>query len=377
MDSTMQRLSSAFPAAVLAACAIASPALSFDRIYKSDGSILDNVKVQSETIDKVVYEPEKGRGTKEVLSEEVLRVEFTQMPEDIAAAEVDAKNDALLGAISGFQNFLGNADDRANRKFPWAASYARFRLVEMHERRNAIPEMVAAVDELLAGSPDSRYVPIAIIKKFEAQLLSADRPGAAATAAQFGSLVSEKGMSQRWQFEHRLRELLSKDGQTATAAEKALQKIASDAAAYPTVANRADVATAESMLSRSAFDEAEEMFRGVTESTNADDRTLAAGWTGLGDCLYRRAEAKAASGDTEGAAALFAEAQTAFMRVVVLYRGELAYVPKSAFYAGRCIQEIGGETASDRSNRLFVFVTRNFRGSRWADSARQFKRRNG
>ncbi|MEM9380779.1 MAG: hypothetical protein AAGB93_12575 [Planctomycetota bacterium] len=373
----MQRLSSALPAAVLAACAIATPALGFDRIYRSDGSILDNVKVQSETIDKVVYQPEKGRAAKEVLSEEVLRVEFTQMPDDIAAAEVDAKNDALLGAISGFQNFLGNADDRANRKFPWAASYARFRLVEMQERRNAIPEMVAAVDELLVGSPDSRYVPIAIIKKFEAQLLSNDRAGAAATADQFGALVTEKGMSQRWKYEHQVRELLAKEGQTASAAEKALQKIASDASAYPTVANRADVATAESMLGRSAFDEAEEMFRGVTESTNADDRTLAAAWTGLGDCLYRRAELKGTSGDAEGATALFSEARTAFMRVVVLYEGELAFVAKSAFYAGRCIQEIGGENAEDESNRLFTFVAVNFRGSRWADSARQFKRRNG
>jgi len=375
MDSTMQRLSSALSVAVLA-FAVASPAAGFDRIYKSDGSIIDGVTVVSETLQKVTYKPEKGRGEKEVRSDEVLRVEFVNRPEDISAAEVDASDQALLGAISGYQNYLGGLSERGDRKFPWAAAYARFRLVEMHERRNSIPDMVAAVDELLAAHPDSRYVPIAVIKKIEAQLITGDKAAARATVEAFGALVTEKGLSQRWQFERDVRVILTTAGQTAAVAEAALQKIASDAAVYPTVANRADVATGESLLSRSEFAEAEDMFRGVTESPNADDRTLAAAWTGLGDCLYRRAEGKAAGGDAEGASALFAEAQVSFMRVVVLYRNELAYMPKSAFYAGRCIQEIGGDTAADRSNRLFKYVMFNFRGTRWADSAKQFRRRN-
>lgn len=376
----MQRLSLAplaAPLAVLLAVAVATPSLALDRIYKADGSILDDVDVISETVEKVVYKPEKGRGELDVASELVLRVEFTDMPEDVAAAEVDAKNDALLGAISGFQTYLGGIDpEKGDRKHPWAPAYARFRLVEIHERRNVLADMVAAVDELIAAQPDSRYVPIAVIKKFETQMLSNEAAAARATAEAFGTMVTDMGLSQRWQYEQRLRMIISDPAQSGTTGEKALQRLSSDAAVFPTVSNRADVATAESMLSRSAFDEAEEMFRGVTESPNADDRTLAAAWTGLGDCLYRRAEAKASGGDTEGAKALFGEAQRAFMRVVVLYRNELAFVPKSAFYAGRCIQEIGGEMAADQSNRLFNFVTRNFRGSRWADSARQFRKRN-
>ena len=158
--------------------------------------------------------------------------------------------------------------------------------------------------------------------------------------------------------------------------EAALGRVSSEAAVFPTVANRADVAIAESMKGRGAFEEAEEAFEGVTESPNADDRTLAAAWCGLGECLFRRAETAAASGDAEGAGPVFNRAQLAFMRVVVLYPAELAYVPQSAFYAGRCIQELGGELAKEQSDRLFNFVTRNFRGSRWSDSARQFRRRN-
>ncbi|MEM6672148.1 MAG: hypothetical protein AAF726_04855 [Planctomycetota bacterium] len=371
----MMRLSLSVSGAALALLA-STPAAAFDRIYLVDGSIVEKAEIESEDLLKVVYEVEGERGKKESPTERVLRVEYTKQPDEIAAAAVDAEAGALLGAIAGYQNYLGSLGDGGDRKFGWAPAYARYRLVELHQRQNAIEDMVAAVDDLVANNPDSRYVPLALIQKFETQLLNEDRAGASATATALADLVRSKSLPQRWQYEQRLREILSGDKLSGTAYESALQSISSDAAIFPTVVNRADVATAESLLSRSEFSAAEEMFRSVTESPNADDATLAAAWTGLGDCLYRRAEAKAAGGDAEGAAELFNEAKLAFMRVVVLYRYQLAYVPKSAFYAGRCIQEIGGDLSRDQSNKLFSFVTRNFRSSRWAGSAREFRRRN-
>jgi len=375
----MTRLSSTTLLASLAVAAAANASATPDRIYKSDGSIVDSVDVISEALDRVTYKPEKGRGEEEVESELVLRVEFTEQPEDVAAAEVDAANGALLGAISGFQTYLGGLGERGDRKHPWAAAYSQYRLIELFEQLNteeSIQSMVAAVDALVATYPDSRYVPLAFIKKIEAQLIHGDRAGAKASAAAFGALVLERDLAQRWKLEQQLRAVLSDESLNGTGLESALDRISSQAAVFPTVSNRADVAIAESMLGRGAFSEAEAAFEGVTESTNADDRTLAAAWCGLGDCLYRRAETMVASGDAEGAGPLFQRAQLAFMRVVVLYPAELAYVPKSAFYAGRCIQELGGDLAKEQSDRLFNFVTRNFRGSRWADSARQFRRRN-
>ena len=104
----------------------------------------------------------------------MLRVEFTEQPEDVAAAEVDAANGALLGAISGFQTYLGGLGERGDRKHPWAAAYSQYRLIELFEQLNteeSIQSMVAAVDELVATYPDSRYVPLAFIKKIEAQLI--------------------------------------------------------------------------------------------------------------------------------------------------------------------------------------------------------------
>ena len=49
---------------------------------------------------------------------------------------------------------------------------------------------------------------------------------------------------------------------------------------------------------------------------------------------------------------------------------------KSAFYAGRCFQEIGGEGSSAKSRKLFTYVQRRFKESRWANEARAFNRRN-
>ena len=86
----MTRLSSTTLLATLAVAAAANASATPDRIYKSDGSIVDSVDVISEALDRVTYKPEKGRGEEEVESELVLRVEFTEQPEDVAAAEVDA-----------------------------------------------------------------------------------------------------------------------------------------------------------------------------------------------------------------------------------------------------------------------------------------------
>ena len=74
----MTRITSSTLLASLAVAAAANASASPDRIYKADGSIVDNVDVVSETIDLVTYKPEKGRGDAEVDSELGLRVEFTQ-----------------------------------------------------------------------------------------------------------------------------------------------------------------------------------------------------------------------------------------------------------------------------------------------------------
>lgn len=356
---------------LLNAVAVATP----DRIYQSNGSILEDVTVVEEGLSSVTYKPAGSKSTETVDSELVLDIEFSNKPEEVAVADVDASNEAFGSALAGMQNYLENLGSKKDKKFPWAADYARYRIVELNAIMNDVPAMSAAVDSLLADAPESRYVPLAMIDKIDTLLLNGNMAEGKAASTAFKDLISSKGLSQRWKHEQELLALRSDSTKKGEALEKELQALSRAAAVFPTVTNAADVATAESMLQRSEFDKAEELFRGVTEASNADDGTMAAAFTGLGDCLYRRAEAKAGS-DEEGAAELFKEAQLAFMRTVVNYRFQYAHVAKAAFYAGRCFQHIGGEGSKEKSSKLLISVIVNFKGSKWAESAKEFQKRN-
>lgn len=356
---------------LLNVAALATP----DKIYQSNGSILEDVTIVQEGLSTVTYKSSGSKNEDTVDSELVLKVEFSNKPEEVSAADVSAAQEAFGSALAGMENYLANLGGKRDKKFPWAPNYARYRIVELNALMNDLPAMSAAVDVLLAEAGDSRYLPLAMIEKIGTQILNTDMPAAKESAIAFKNLVSDKGMSQRWQYEQELLTLRADSSKRGEALEKDLQNLSRVAAVFPTVTNAADVSTAESMLSRSEFGKAEELFKGVTEDPNAADVTLAAAFTGLGDCLYRRGEAKVGS-DDEGAKVLFEAAHLAFMRTVVNHRFQYAYVAKSAFYAGRCFQQIGGEGSADKSSKLLIFVIRNFKGSKWAESAREFQKRN-
>jgi hypothetical protein len=346
-----------------------------DRIYQSDGSILEDVTIVSEGISEVTYKPADSKKTSTVDSDLVLSVEFSAKPEEITLSDVDASQEGFGSALAGMENYLENQGDKKDKKFPWASSYARFRIVELTGLMNDLPAMAAAVDSIIEKDSDSRYLPLAMILKIDRQIANGDLAAAKESGTVFKNLITDKGLTQRWKLEQELLALRADGSKKGADLEKELLRVSKAAAVFPTVTNAADVAAAESMLSRSEFESAEELFRGVTEDTSANNSTLAAAWTGLGDCLYRRAEAKVGA-DDEGANALFAEAQRAFMRTVVNFRFQYVHVAKSAFYAGRCFQLIDAEGAKDKSNKLFFYVMRNFKGSKWADSARDFQRKN-
>lgn len=376
----MQRATTAFftraaySAAALSLLNIAALAVP-DRIYQSNGSILEDVTILEESLGTVTYKASGSKSQSTVESELVLDVEFSNKPEEVSVADVDASNEAFASALAGMENYLANLGGKDDRKFPWAPNYARYRIVELSAFMNDLPGLSTAVDSLVAASPESRYVPLAMVQRVETQILNAKFDDAKASATAFKDLVTSKGMSQRWKYEQELLALRADRSKKGEALEGALQTLSRAAAVFPTVTNAADVATAESMLARSEFTKAEELFRGVTEAPNADDSTMAAAFTGLGDCLYRRAETKVGS-DDEGAKKLFEEAQVAFMRTVVNYRFQYVYVAKAAFYAGRCFQQIGGEGSKEKSAKLLISVIVNFKGSKWAESAKEFQKRN-
>lgn len=343
-----------------------------DRIYLSTGSIVEEVQIKSETFSKVIYRASGAKKDDEVASELVLDIEFEQMPDELASAEIDAADGAFGAAISGMEDYLTNLGERGDRKYKWAQNYARFRIVELNKLGGDQAAMVAAVEALLLAGPESRYVPLAMVEKIDLLLTVGDVAGARDTIDTFSALAKSSGMPQRWEFESRARKALTNPTLKGEALEKELAKISKSAAAFPTVSNYADVARAESMLLRGELAEAEYIVRKVVADPNAPDRTLAAAWTTLGDSLFKQSEAMTAPDEKDAAVAMMQESLLAYMRVVVGFRNEYAYVAKAGFYAGRCFQEIGGLGAADSSSRLFRFVRSRFKGSNWANNARDF-----
>ncbi len=179
--------------------------------------------------------------------------------------------------------------------------------------------------------------------------------------------MADKQLTGRWVVEQKLWAALT-SGETGKKLQDALAAVAADAAEFPSVRNRAEVAIAESLLGGKKIAEAEKVFRDVVKESKADARTMAAAWTGLGDALY----ARAGNASAEEKPAMLKEALKAYMRPVVVYPDESAYVSKAAFLAGRCYQELGDTESMDRSRKLFTFVITTFKGSRWEREARAF-----
>ncbi|MFT5153844.1 MAG: hypothetical protein ACI841_003849, partial [Planctomycetota bacterium] len=109
------------------------------------------------------------------------------------------------------------------------------------------------------------------------------------------------------------------------------------------------------------------IFKVVVRDANADSRTMAAAYMGMGDCLFQRG-----SGSKDQV--VLEDALMNYMRIVVSHKNELRYVPRAMFQAGRVFQHLDAPEAEARAQKLYTRLLRNFRGSRWADEARGFRK---
>ncbi len=133
----------AYSAAALSLLNVAALAVP-DRIYQSDGSILEDVTVVEEGLSTVSYKPSGSKKAKTVDSELVLSIEFSNKPEEVSTADVDASQEAFGSALAGMENYLANLGSKKDKKFPWAANYARFRIIELNALMNDQAALIAS-----------------------------------------------------------------------------------------------------------------------------------------------------------------------------------------------------------------------------------------
>jgi tetratricopeptide (TPR) repeat protein len=343
-----------------------------DTIYLLDGKSLTEVKVTEETFKDVAYKD--GSKKKTIKTDSVLRIEFSAKSPLVDRADTAAADGQLLEAIDDLTVYVeGFISSGRQPRYKWEPAYAMFRLVELNAIVGDLENLLKSADLLIEKVPESRFVPKAFLAKAEAQFLSGDSAGAQKTLKDFLNLIQGKTLSRRWQIEQKLASVLFDTSLTGKALRDKLDAISDQAGSeFPLVGNRADVAIGESLVSSKKFKEAKEIFEGVIESSQAEPRTLAAAYTGLGDCLFKQAVESRDGGQKQE---LLMSAATAYMRVVVVYRDQALYAPKAMFWAGRVFDESSGEDDKDKAQKLYTRLMREYRGTSWADEANAFRKR--
>lgn len=357
---------------------LACTAAHADKIHRMDGSAVTGVTIVAERLGGVEYKDDKRKdGT--VPADDVLAVEYEAKPQLIDRAEAAIEEEAYRDAQVDLLNFLEGLDE-APRKFPWSRAYAIYRLIEVDEVLGELGEVAKLADRLAKQEPDSRYLPMAQLKKAQALFDSGKAADAVEALGVLKSTIDANSLGERWKLEHELSATLFDPALKGEARATKIRTLAGRAANSPVVRNRANAALGEALLSAGKAADAEKLFRAIVEDPKGDGRTLAAAYTGLGDCLYSAGEGRA---DTSEGKAKLNEALLSYMRVIVSHKNQLAYVPKAMFYAGRCIQlaaqdledQVEADRAAERAEKLFVKLIRTFPDSRWASEARGFRKR--
>ena len=355
-----------------AALALLTGPLFADTIYLLNGKSLEDVSVGEVTLKEVNYKSGSKRTT--VKTDDVLRIEYSAKSSLVDRADTAAAEGQLLDAIDDLQTFVdGMIESGRTPRYKWELPYAMHRLVELHLQVGDAPGLIAAADKLIENAPESRHLPAAYLAKAEAQYYSGQAKAAVKTLAALEAVVKSQNLSQRWDLEQELASLVYDDKVKGKKLRDALDKISTKAGSqFPRVKNRAEVAIGESLVEAKSFDKAEPIFVDVVENQQADASTLAAAYTGLGDCLFKRAVEEK---DSKKKDALMTEAAMAYMRVVVVYQDQNRYVPKALFWAGRVFDESSEADDKDRAQKLYLRVMRDYQGSEWASEAASFRRR--
>jgi hypothetical protein len=355
----------------LALACLGATSAAADTIYLTAGSALTDVKVTGENYKQIEYKQDSKKKT--VKTDKVLRIEFSGKSTLVDQADAAAGDGQIFDAIASLEEYVQNYVETGRRPtFAWEPAYAMFRLVELNREVGDAEHLIKAADQLIAKRPDSRYVPLAFLAKAETQFLTDKAADAKKTLGAFKALIQGQALSGRWRIEEKLASALFDGTLKGKGLRTKLNAISNEAgSAFPIVGSRADVAIGESLVKDKKFGEAEPIFADISKNPAADFGTLAGAYTGLGDCILKRAVAK--SGDAKEA--LLRDAQLAYMRVVVVYKSESRYVPKAMFWAGRCFDESTNEEDKARAQRLYRQVRRDFKGTEWATEASNFIKR--
>ena len=342
-----------------------------DRIILADGKEIADVKVVSESLSVVTYKSDKKEKT--IPSDKVRTVEFERLPKLVDEAMAALQGGDAGAAADMLAEYVAKRAEKGDRNYPWGPAFAAWKGIELRQQFGDLAGVIEQAKSFANLFPESRYLPLAYMARLAAEHQAEDSAALTRTLADFRSLIERRSLSERWSLEADLMEARSTSGSLAKR-RAALEAVAAKAkGSYPGVASRAEAAVGEALLAEaeknvadqakasSLRDEARKLFEEIIVDESADSQTLAAAYTGLGECLFY---AGADKQDTE----LLGKAVRALLRVPVLFESESAYVPRALYLAGRTFDMLQDKK---RKNDMRRELERNYPNSPWTEEARR------
>jgi hypothetical protein len=356
--------------AAIAPGAAAAP-LRMDTIRKLDGSALENVQVSSDGLKEVVFKDAAGKSAT-LPSEQVSSIAYERQPKAIDDAEGLIGEEDLSGAVAVLDAYVdAQIAKPSERQFRWGPAQAAWRACEVRLQAGDLAGLPAAAQRLIASFPDSRHVPRAYLLKAGAEQRSGQAEQAKQTLAELSTLVTDQALAKRWALACRLAQIQVDPGLDHAARRNELERLAGEAKGEPVVALRARVAAGESLLAGASFDQgnarelvnqAKQVFQQAISEQDADRETLAAAYTGLGDCLFL-------TGAEADDKAILLDAALQYLRVITVYREQGFHVPKALFYAMRCFDLMQDNRRKADMRRELASL---FPDSTWAAEAKKY-----
>lgn len=340
--------------------ALAAPQ-SGEQILRLDGTILNVDRVLGETFTEIQYK--RGSQEGKIPAEQVQEVVHSLAPRDLAefkdAADAMAEAD-YAKAIAAFNAVLADKELHGEARFAWTRQHALFNIMRCYAATGNMDQVAAHADRLLKEVPDTFFYGPALLMKAQALEDRGNAAGAEAAFAQLQADVGAKSLPEKWNREAELGlAALAKGGAPADKQRKLEGLAERNKDAYPSVANRARVAVGNAMVEAEQYKDARQRFQSIVDGGAADRDTMAAAWSGLGDCAYNLGLREQ---DVKKAGVLFEEAAIHYLRVAAAYPEAFRFVPRALCHAGMSMVRI-----QKREDALAIAskLRRNYPNSEW------------
>lgn len=340
-----------------------------DDIVLVDGSTVEGVRVESESIEEVKYRRSGGRGgVQTVASSEVRTITYSSTTPDFR----EGMKKLLEGeTLEGAGLLAGAASD--DRLDPHERATALVTAAEalIGFGGDAVGDARGLYNELLTEFPKTRHLPRALLGRSRAELTLRQYDAAIAGFEKLKSDAAAKGYGKQWEMQSTFFALLArqaKGGGNTTAIRDgyAALKEEAEAAGDESIAMKCALQLGRLNLQADDFNRALPAFNDIIAARLDVERDVAAGaYLGRGRVLFALAEKTRQTGDAEGAADDFKAALLDFLRVHTHYADVQESQAEAIYWARLCFENLGGPQNAREAAILRARLKSRYPGSPW------------